>query len=133
MNSLECKSPIVLTPKYYGGLPLCFGYRIHNNKTIPDTYHLPLMDFYIDTLEQETFLTTLGASSWYLEMPFDPHHIYKMTFPSICGFFCYKRMPLGLRDAQATFQRGLDIILTYIRWKTFLVSLDDVIIFSKSI
>ena len=42
-------------------------------------------------------------------------------------------MPFGLATASATFQRGLDIILSRYKWRTCLVYLDDVIVFSKSV
>ena len=42
-------------------------------------------------------------------------------------------MPFGLTNAPATFQRGIDMILSKYEWKTCLVYLDDVIIFSKSV
>ncbi len=41
-------------------------------------------------------------------------------------------MPFGLRNAPATFQRAVDIILAGIKWKHCLVYLDDVIVFSQS-
>ena len=40
-------------------------------------------------------------------------------------------MPFGLRNAPATFQRAMDIILSRVRWKYVLVYLDDIIIFSR--
>ena len=42
-------------------------------------------------------------------------------------------MPFGLTNAPATFQRTLDILLSRYKWKTCLVYLDDVIIFSRDI
>ena len=42
-------------------------------------------------------------------------------------------MPFSLFNAPTTFQRTVDILLSGYRWKTCLVYLDDVIIFSKSI
>ena len=47
------------------------------------------------------------------------------------GTFRHVRMPFGLRNAPATFQRALDIILSGLRWQTCLIYLDDVIVFSK--
>ena len=41
-------------------------------------------------------------------------------------------MPFGLRNAPATFQRALDIILSGVRWQSCLIYLDDVIVFSWS-
>ena len=42
-------------------------------------------------------------------------------------------MPFGLTNTPATFQRTLDIVLSQFKWKTCLVYLDDVIVFSKNI
>ena len=41
-------------------------------------------------------------------------------------------MPFGLTNAPASFQRALDLILSRFKWKTCLIYLDDVIIYSKS-
>ena len=56
----------------------------------------------------------------------------KTTFTCHAGCYRFKRMPFGLCDAPATFQRTLDILLAGLRWKTCLVYLDDVIVFSKT-
>ena len=41
-------------------------------------------------------------------------------------------MSFGLMNAPATFQRALDIVLSPFKWRTCLIYLDDVIIFSKN-
>jgi Reverse transcriptase (RNA-dependent DNA polymerase) len=41
-------------------------------------------------------------------------------------------MPLGLSNAPDTFQRSLDVILSTLRWRSAIVYLDDVIVFSRS-
>ena len=48
------------------------------------------------------------------------------------GAYHYKSMPFGLKNAPATFQRALDIILSGVKWQSFLVYLDDVIIYFKT-
>lgn len=42
-------------------------------------------------------------------------------------------MPLGLRNATATFQRVLEITLSHVRRQVCLVHLDDVIVFSENV
>ena len=128
----EWASPIVLAPKNDGTLCFCVDYRRLNNAIIPDTYPLPRMDDCIDSLGEAAVFTTLDANSGYWQLPLAAQDKDKTTFTSHCGAFRYTRMPFGLRNAPATFQRALDIILTGVRWKTCLVYLDDVIIFSKS-
>jgi hypothetical protein len=41
-------------------------------------------------------------------------------------------MPFGLHNAPATFQRTVDIVLSGLTWKSCLVYLDDIIIYSKT-
>ena len=41
-------------------------------------------------------------------------------------------MPFGLRNARATFQRALDIILSGVRWQSCQIYRDDVIAFSRT-
>jgi Reverse transcriptase (RNA-dependent DNA polymerase) len=41
-------------------------------------------------------------------------------------------MPFGLQNAPATYQRAIDIILSGLKWRTCLVYLDDIIIYSAS-
>ena len=48
------------------------------------------------------------------------------------GLFRYLRMPFGLRNALALFQRALDITLCSVRWQTCIIYLDDVIVFGKT-
>ena len=48
------------------------------------------------------------------------------------GAYQYKRMPFGLTNASATFQRALDIILSAVKWQSYLIYLDDVIVYSKT-
>jgi len=42
------------------------------------------------------------------------------------------RLPLGLCNAPATFQRAMDMILAGVKWQICFVYLDDVIVFSRS-
>ena len=65
-------------------------------------------------------------------MPVAPEDRDKTTFTSYLGTFRYTRMPFGLRNAPATFQRALDIVLSGVRWQSCLIYLDDVIVFSRS-
>ena len=55
----------------------------------------------------------------------------KTTFTCHAGSYKFLRLPFGLRNAPATFQRAMDIILSKVRWKYVLIYLDDIIVFSK--
>ena len=127
----EWASPVVLVPKPDGSLRFCIDYRRVNAITVRDTYPLPRMDECIDSLGDASVFTTLDCNSGYWQIPVAPQDRDKTTFTCHAGTYRYRRMPLGLTNAPATFQRTLDIVLSSFKWKSCLVYLDDVIIFSK--
>jgi Reverse transcriptase (RNA-dependent DNA polymerase) len=128
----EWASPIVLVPKPDGTLRFCVDYRRLHTITVPDTYPLPRMDECIDSLGDALVFTTLDCNSGYWQIPVHPGDRDKTTFTSHYGIYRFLRLPFGLRNAPATFQRAIDIILSGIKWKTCLVYLGDFIVFSGS-
>lgn len=62
-----------------------------------------------------------------------PESIPKTAFNVENGHYEYIRMPFGLKNAPATFQRVMDNVLKHLNNKICLVYMDDVIIFSISL
>lgn len=63
----------------------------------------------------------------------DPAHKEKSAFSTALGHFHFNRMPFGLKNAPATFQRTMNTILSpYIGTIAF-VYLDDIIIIGKDL
>jgi hypothetical protein len=79
------------------------------------------MDECIDYLGDATIFSTLDCNSGYWQIPVEPADMDKTTFTSHEGTFRFTRMPFGLSNAPATFQRMVDIILSGVKWKTCLV------------
>jgi Reverse transcriptase (RNA-dependent DNA polymerase) len=77
-------------------------------------------------------VTTLDCNNGYWQIPVDPVDCEKTAFTSHFGVYQFRRLPFGLRNATGTIQWAIDIILSAIKWKKWLVHLDDVIIFSSS-
>ncbi|VDI46486.1 Hypothetical predicted protein [Mytilus galloprovincialis] len=48
------------------------------------------------------------------------------------GLFQFKRLPMGLKNSPLTFQRVMEAVLRGLNWKSSLVYLDDVIVFSRT-
>lgn len=129
----EWASPVVLAPKADGGLRFCVDYRKLNERTKKDSYPIPRMDECIDTLGEANIFSTLDANSGYWQVPIVEEDKPKTAFTSHAGFYEFNRIPFGLTNAPATFQRVLDIVLAKYKWQTCLVYIDDVIIYSKSV
>ena len=91
---------------------------------------LPRMDDCIDSLGDAQVFTTLDCNFGYWQIPVAQDDRDKTTFTSHLGTYRFKRLPFGLKNAPATFQRAIDIILSSVRWQTCLIYL-DVIVFSR--
>jgi hypothetical protein len=130
--SSEWASSVVLVPKPDGTLRFCVDYRKLNAVTTRDTYKLTRMDDCIEFPGDAQIFTTLGCNSGYWQIPVAPEDVENSTLTSREGTFQFTRMPFGLRNAPATFQRTVDIVFSGLRWKTCLVYLDDIIVFSNS-
>ena len=130
--STEWASPVVLVPKPDGTMRFCVDYRKLNEMTIRDTYPLPRMDECIDSLGNARIFSTLDCNCGYWQIPLAAGDTDKTTFTCHEGTYRFLRMPFGLRNAPATFQRTVDIVLSGLKWKTCLVYLDDIIVFSNT-
>ena len=55
--------------------------------------------------------------------------------PFVCrsGYYQYSRMPFGLTNPSAIFQGALDMISFKFKWQTFLVYIDYIFIYSKTV
>eukprot|EP00173_Palmaria_palmata_P000458 Plantae.Rhodophyta-Palmaria_palmata.ctg1209.p1 GENE.Plantae.Rhodophyta-Palmaria_palmata.ctg1209~~Plantae.Rhodophyta-Palmaria_palmata.ctg1209.p1 ORF type:complete len:666 (+),score=133.55 Plantae.Rhodophyta-Palmaria_palmata.ctg1209:1587-3584(+) len=131
-SQAEWASPVVLVPKSDGSTRFCIDYRRLNSLTKRDSYPLPRMDEFIDSLGDASFFTTLDANSGYWQVLMDEASRDKTSFTCHAGFYRFKRLPFGLINAPATFQRALDLILSGVRYEFALVYLDDIIIFSRT-
>ena len=126
-------SPVVFAPKKDGTLRFCVDYRRLNTMTIRDHYPIPKIDDCIDSLGEATIFTTLDCNSGYWQTPIAAEDRDKTALICHADLFRFNRMPFGLRNAPSTFQGALDIILAGYEWRSCLVYLDDVIIYSNEI
>jgi Reverse transcriptase (RNA-dependent DNA polymerase) len=108
----EWASPVVLVPKSDSSTKFCVDHRRLNALTIRDSYPLPRMDEYIDSLGDAKLCSTLDCNSGYWQIPVEPKDKDKTTFTSHKGTFRSSRMPFGLTNAPATFQRIVNMTST---------------------
>ncbi|EEZ99857.1 Retrovirus-related Pol polyprotein from transposon 17.6-like Protein [Tribolium castaneum] len=112
---------------------LVVDYRQLNEKTVNDKYPLPNITDILDKLGKSIYFTTLDLASGFHQVQMNPDDIEKTAFSTENGHYEYLRMPFGLKNAPATFQRVMDNILREIQNEKYLVYLDDIIIFSTSL
>ena len=115
-SSSAWASPVVLVPKKDGNLRFCVDYRKVNAVTKKDVYPLPRVDDILDTLGKAKYFSTLDLASGYWQIEMDPATREKSAFTTHCGLFEFLRMPFGLCNSPATFQRLMQTILAGLEW-----------------
>ncbi|GFX74317.1 retrovirus-related Pol polyprotein from transposon 297 [Trichonephila clavipes] len=127
----ECESPygtpVVLIPNPNNQFRLCIDYRKLNKVTVSDTYSLPRMDDLPQEAKHTACISTINLKSRYDQVNVNPNDRDKTAFVCPFGTYWFKRMPFGLKNAPATFQRLIDI---FRRGLPVLTYLDDIIIMS---
>lgn len=104
-------SPILLVKKKDGAPRLCVDYRAVNQITKKERYPLPLIEDHLDRLGGANYFITLDLSWGFYQVPMSDESIEKTAFVTPDGHFEFLRMPFGLANAPAVFQRLMNSVL----------------------
>ena len=106
-------------------------YRRLNSVTKPDPFPLPRIDELLDGLGAAKYISTLDLGRGYHQVPVHKDSISKTAFVTPHGKWEYIRMPFGLKNGPAVFQRLMNTILADIR--PFAAAyIDDIVVFSQT-
>uniref|UniRef100_A0A0K8WBI5 RNA-directed DNA polymerase n=1 Tax=Bactrocera latifrons TaxID=174628 RepID=A0A0K8WBI5_BACLA len=108
-------------------------YRKLNNITVDDKYPIPNMDEILDKLGRCLYFTTIDLAQGFHQIEMDPIDRQKTAFSTQNGHFEFLRMPFGLKNAPATFQRLMNTVLDGLIGKDCMVYLDDIVVFNTSL
>ena len=125
-------APIVLVRKKDGSLRLCVDYRRLNSKTVRDQFPLPRIEESIDAIGGAKWFSTMDLASGFNQVAMDDEDRHKTAFTTPFGIFEYNRMPMGLTNSPATFQRLMQTCLNDYIFQILLVYLDDIIVYSNT-
>jgi hypothetical protein len=123
---------LVPTHKKFGEIRLCIDFRNLNKVSLKDNYPLPKMDHILQRVVGSSQISLLDGFSGYNKVLIHPDDQEKTAFTTPWGTFMYLKMPFGLMNAGATFQRAMDIIFVEELDKFIIIYLDDVTVFSQS-
>ncbi|KAI3463788.1 hypothetical protein Pfo_020451 [Paulownia fortunei] len=114
------------------GWRMCIDYRKLNSVTRKDHFPLPFMDQILERVAGHEFYCFLDGYSGYNQIAIALEDQEKTTFTCPFGTFAYRRMPFGLCNAPATFQRCMLSIFSDMVECFLEVFMDDFSIFGNS-
>ena len=121
----EWASRPVLVQKKDRSWHYCIKFRGLNAVTTRDAYPLRLIEECIDSLADMQWYSALDMNSGYWQIPVAEEDKEKTAFITKYGLFHFLRMPFGLSNAPATFQRTMNLVLSGLIWVNVIVYLDD--------
>ncbi|KAK7915620.1 hypothetical protein WMY93_011381 [Mugilogobius chulae] len=127
-SSSPWAAPIVLVRKKDGSWRFCVDYRRLNAVTHKDAYPLPRIEESLTGLKAAKWYLDLASGYWQVEV--EPADQEKTAFTTPFGLYEFERMPFGLCNAPATFQRLMQRCLGNMVNDFLLIYLDDVVVFS---
>ena len=104
---------------------MCIDYRKLNKATRKDHFPLPFIDQVLERLAKFYYFCYLDGLSGFYQIPIHPDDQAKTTFTCPYGTFAFRRMPFGLCNAPATFQRCMLFIFSDILDDCVEVFMDD--------
>lgn len=125
-------SPILLVKKKDGSYRFCVDYRKLNSCTVRDSYPLPYVSNTLDKLRDARYISTLDIKSAFWQVPVknESRQYTAFTVPNR-GLFQFRRMPFGLCNSPATWQRLMDIVLGNDLEPYVFCYLDDIVIVTQ--
>ncbi|KAL6417715.1 hypothetical protein ACFW04_012557 [Cataglyphis niger] len=112
---------------------MVIDYRALNEKTIGDAYPLPNITEILDQLGSAKYFSVFDLASGFHQIPMHESHAGKTAFSTPHGHYEFNRMPFGLKNAPATFQRLMDQVLSGLQGNELFVYLDDIVLYASSL
>ena len=108
---------------------VCIDYRRLNEVTRKDHFPLPFIDQLHERVSGHPFYCFLDGYSGYFQIEISPEDQEKTTFTCPFGTYAYRRMPFGLCNAPATFQRCMLSMFSDMVERIMEVYMDDITVY----
>ena len=124
-------SPAVIVIKPDKSIRFCCDYRKLNGVTLKDAYPLSRVEESLDALGKAKLFSSPDLTAGYFQVAVHEDDQEKTAVTTPFGLYQWKRMPFGLCNAPATFQRLMEVVLGDLAFDVLLIYLDDILVFSR--
>ena len=114
------------------GWRVCIDYRKLNTTTRKDHFPLPFIDQMLDRLAGHPYFCFLDGYSGYNQIAIALEDQEKTTFTCPYGTFSFRRIPFGLCNAPATFQRCMMSMFSDLVEEVMKIFMDDFTVYESS-
>ena len=114
------------------GWRMCIDYRKLNAATRKDHFPLPFIDQILERVAGHPYYCFLDGYSGYYQIEIALEDQDKTTFTCPFGTYAFRRMPFGLCNAPATFQRCMMSIFSDMVEKCMEIFMDDLTVFGDT-
>eukprot|EP00253_Pinus_taeda_P027971 PITA_27971 len=125
-------SNMVLVRNKSGDIRICIDFRNLNKACQKDNFSLPPMEPILQAVAGSELMSFLDGFSGYNQVLVHPDDQLKTTFRTKWGTYAYRKIPFGLINSGATFQRAMDIAFKGLVNKDVVIYLDDITMYSKN-
>ncbi|MBW0470318.1 hypothetical protein O181_010033 [Austropuccinia psidii MF-1] len=129
---VEITTPVLITWND-GKSRMCGDFRALNNYTKADRYPIPRIPHALDKLAKAKYITKMDCMKGFHQNRVKPKSMKLLRMICHMGIYEYTRMPFGIKNAPAHFQRTMDTIFQEeILELWMVVYIDDIIIYSET-
>ncbi|GJU26574.1 reverse transcriptase domain-containing protein [Tanacetum coccineum] len=122
----------VMVKKHDDSWRMCVDFKYLNKACPKNGYPLPEIDWKVKSLRGFPFKCFLDAYKGYHQIQMAKEEEEKIAFITSQEIFCYTKMPFGLRNAGATYQRLVDKAFHKQIGRNLKVYVDDLVIKSRT-
>ncbi|PKA67045.1 RNA-directed DNA polymerase like [Apostasia shenzhenica] len=112
---------------------MCVDFQTLNQACPKDTYPLHRIDTMVDRTFGYEVMSFLDAFSGYHQIQMAKEDGEKTAFITDFGTYCYNVMPFGLKNADATYQRMIDVVFKDQRGRNLEAYVDDILVKSRTL
>ena len=125
-------APVVPVRKRDGTLRLCIDYRRLNAQTVSSRFPMADVTDSVYSAHGMKFFTTLDLAKGYYQVPLEETSKDYTAFSTTRQHWRFRRLPFGLKNAPAAFQREMQTVLQSFSRRNLVIYLDDLLLMERS-